>query len=419
MKRCFRPFAAPIYLALLLAILTLGTARPALAGTETLLHVFTGQPDGANPNSALTADAAGNLFGVTQSGGAYNFGTVYELSPPAAAGGAWTYQIIYNFTGGNDGSVPTTDLLYDSHSGALFGATGEGGGTSNCSRGCGVVFQLKPPITPGGAWTQKTIYHLQGGTDGWYPGPGNMLRDSSGSIYLTTMFGGIFEFGRALKLTSGVGGNWAETTLLDFNYNPVGNPSNGMAFDSKGNLLGNAYGQFKLTAPTLQYPYWNDASIGGCGANSDLAIDKYNVLYVSCPNNFNDYGDVATLSPQPGIWKMTVLYTFTGGADGWAPLSGLYRDSTHNVLYGTTHWGGLSCANSANGCGVVYKLTKTGTTWAYSTLYSFLGGNDGWAPGAPRLYLDSANNLYGVTGEGGSTTLNNGNGWGVVYKITQ
>lgn len=409
---------ARLVLALLFSAFALALPQPAAAGTETILHAFTGQPDGAEPYSSLTPDAAGNLYGITIQGGTYNYGTVFQLTPPASSGATWGYQVIYSFTGGNDGAYPFTDLLYDNRSGGFFGATNQGGGTA-C--GCGVVFKLVPPTVRGAAWQQKTLYHFQGGTDGAYPGWGNMLRDASGSLYMTTEYGGSFTDGTVLKLTSGPGGNWIETVLFTFNYGPVGVPFNGLVFDSSANILGpSASGPFKLVAPTPQYPYWNDMLLGSnYPTYGGLVIDKFNVVYAARPGA-SSFGEVLSFAPAGGgSYNSTVLYSFNGGADGSTPLSGLTRDAAKNVLYGTTAYGGPGCASSTNGCGVVYKLARTGAGWSYSVIYSFMGGEDGWLPQYPRLFRDSANNLYGVTTNGGSSALNNGVGYGTVYMIAQ
>jgi uncharacterized repeat protein (TIGR03803 family) len=99
--------------------------------------------------------------------------------------------------------------------------------------------------------------------------------------------------------------------------------------------------------------------------------------------------------------QQTVLYNFTGGADGAEPSYGpLIRDSAGN-LYGTAESGGTG------GGGVVYQLDTANSLHA---LYSFTGGADGGRPCA-GLSRDSAGNLYGTTFSGGSA------GYGVAYKL--
>jgi uncharacterized repeat protein (TIGR03803 family) len=100
----------------------------------------------------------------------------------------------------------------------------------------------------------------------------------------------------------------------------------------------------------------------------------------------------------------TVLYSFTGGADGAYPVAGLIRDSAGN-LYGTTSDGGASRQ------GVVFKVDTTG---AETVLYNFTGGADGGLPQA-GLIQDSSGNLYGTTYYGGSGRVSSGNG--VVFML--
>ena len=96
----------------------------------------------------------------------------------------------------------------------------------------------------------------------------------------------------------------------------------------------------------------------------------------------------------------TVLYSFTGGADGGEPWAGVIRDAAGN-LHGTTYYGGTA------GVGVVYKVDTAGQE---TTLYSFTIGADGGQPYA-GVIRDSAGNLYGTTYYGGTA------GAGVVYKL--
>jgi len=112
-------------------------------------------------------------------------------------------------------------------------------------------------------------------------------------------------------------------------------------------------------------------------------------------------------SPRPmAAQSLTVLYSFTGGADGWAPYSGLVRDSAGN-LYGTTYEGGSSGACTF-GCGTVFKIDTSGKE---TVLHSFTRGMDGANPVFGYLLRDNAGNLYGTTYYGGTA------GNGAAFKI--
>jgi uncharacterized repeat protein (TIGR03803 family) len=111
---------------------------------------------------------------------------------------------------------------------------------------------------------------------------------------------------------------------------------------------------------------------------------------------------------------LTVLHSFTGGADGSKPLA-LIRSPEDN-LYGTTATGGgTGCNNNGlSGCGVVFKLSANGK---FTVLYSFLGGSDGAAPTEGALLRDRSGNLYGSTFYGGGQCDAYFAGCGTVFRI--
>jgi hypothetical protein len=109
------------------------------AWTETVLHEFGSQNDGASPDFGLVADASGNLFGTTGNGPGNNgvLGTVFELSPPTGKGKAWTEKVLHTFTGGSDGKTPSGGLVLSN--GALFGMAESGGDFLG-----GTLFMIEP-----------------------------------------------------------------------------------------------------------------------------------------------------------------------------------------------------------------------------------------------------------------------------------
>jgi uncharacterized repeat protein (TIGR03803 family) len=136
------------------------------------------------------------------------------------------------------------------------------------------------------------------------------------------------------------------------------------------------------------------ASDGGfpyAGLTPDGAGDFFGTTpFGGLRDRYDGYGIVFELSPNGnGGWNETVLYTFTGGADGGAPVGSVLFDSMGN-LYGT------ACCGGANGRGVVFELSRVETSWTETVLYSFAGGADGENP-ETGLILDSAGNLYGTT----------------------
>jgi uncharacterized repeat protein (TIGR03803 family) len=137
-------------------ILLIATAVFSVTPKEAVLYHFRGVRDGAYPSASLVEDSAHNLYGTTVNGGASDFGTVFEISPP---GTAWTETVLYSFTGGSDGANPYSDVIFDK-AGNLYGTTFAGG-----SADFGTVFQLAPPAIQGAPWTETVLYSFTGAND--------------------------------------------------------------------------------------------------------------------------------------------------------------------------------------------------------------------------------------------------------------
>jgi hypothetical protein len=154
-----------------LGVAFLAAPAAAQAQGEAVLYAFQGPTtDGEDNANGLVAGADGVLYGATTFGGSgkctgYGYsspigcGIVYELTPPATAGGAWTETILHSFTGGKDGAFPNT--LSVSKSGILYGTTFGGGPGQSAGSGYGVVFRLIPPTTSGGEWKDTVMYRRQ------------------------------------------------------------------------------------------------------------------------------------------------------------------------------------------------------------------------------------------------------------------
>jgi uncharacterized repeat protein (TIGR03803 family) len=156
-------------------------------GKETVLHTFTGGADGAQPQAALIEDTRGNLYGTTAYGGnlscnpPYGCGVVFKLK-------AARETVLHAFTGPPDGANPMAGLIV-APDGKLYGTTANGG-DANCpdtGTGCGVVFELDSPKR-----SEIVLYSFIGGDqdgDGSHPFAG-LFRDNSGNLYGTTYNGG-------------------------------------------------------------------------------------------------------------------------------------------------------------------------------------------------------------------------------------
>jgi uncharacterized repeat protein (TIGR03803 family) len=185
--------------------------------SETVLYSFgSNNFDGRDPNGGVTFDSSGRIFGTTPAGGTNGQGTVFELQPSA---NGWTETVIYNFCSVGyptcyNGRVSTSKLLIDS-SGNLFGTTGAGGNAgADCqAESGGIVFELSPPLSPSGSWTETVLWNFDGG-GGCGPN-GNLIVDALGDLYGTTMTGGEANRGTVFELSPTASG-WTETVLYSF-----------------------------------------------------------------------------------------------------------------------------------------------------------------------------------------------------------
>ena len=375
--------------------------------TETVLHIFKGNAgnDGATPFGGVVIDSAGNLYGTTGYGGTGNCvllgilmgcGTVFEFSPPAQKGGAWTETILYSFQGGKDGYLPNGDLVFDA-AGNLYGATMFGGGQgTSCNpyyQYCGTVFGLSPPKKRGGAWKENVLYSFKGNKSGKPSGDGanpngGLILDNSGALYGTTYFGGDNKQGTCEGGAGGTGcgtvfmlsppakkgAPWTETVLHRFQGGTKdgGNPVAGVILDSTNNLFG--------------------------------------TTYAGPQNGFGTVFEVAKPAGKSQVWMEKLLYRFTDGNDGGYPDAGLALDS-QGTFWGTTIGG-------AGFHGDVFQLkppTRRGAEWTESDLYRFLGAPDGAHP-ASKLLLKS-DHIYGTTSWGGTGQSCQG-GCGTVFEVT-
>ena len=199
--------------------------------TEDPIYSFTDGSDGEGPNGVIF-DSAGHLYGTTSLGGAYDDGTVFELSP---SGSGWVLQTLHTLQGQNDGQLPVSGLIFDQF-GNLYGTTAEGG-----AAGGGTIFELKPT---GVNWTFRVLYSLPGDCN---CGPrGSLAMDTAGNLYGTTANEGAYGGGSVFKLTP-ANGSWSYTDLYSFKFgdgvvNPNGaSPQSAVTLDSSGNLYGTAY----------------------------------------------------------------------------------------------------------------------------------------------------------------------------------
>jgi uncharacterized repeat protein (TIGR03803 family) len=313
-------------------------------------------------------------------------------------------SVLYSFSGGSDGASPYAGLVLD-RNGNMYGTTVNGGGSAACSDGCGTVFKA----TRSGS--ERTLYSFGGNTDGAAP-YGGLVFDNNGNLYGTTISGGFFG-GTVFELNS----EGVETPLYVFQSSINGGdgavPFQALTRDAQGNLYGTTDSGgnqcmpagcgtvFKIDssgAETILYSFTGGAD-GGFPFSTLLRAANGDLYGTTVFGGSYSQGTVFK-SSAAGI--ETVLYSFRGKTmDGANPEGGLILDSKGNLV-GTTSTGGLS--NN----GTVFKLTPAGQE---TVLYSFQGGTDGSVPGA-GVITDAKGNLYGTTYTGGLSGL------GTVFLLT-
>jgi len=407
-KKFFRCTNPPV--AVFIAILILAGTVLASGPKEAILHSFR-SGDGLAPYGRVISDAAGNLYGTTALGGTSGAGIVFELPKPGAPSNR-AEIVLYNFTGGSDGSQPYGGLIFDA-AGNLYGSTYRGG-TSDA----GTVYQLTPPAGRGGTWTETVLYSFAGGSDGLGP-QGDLIFDKAGDLYGTTDNGGSPGNGIVFQLTPGQGGVWTETILHSFMTNEGTSPRAAVIFDSKGSLYGTLANDgmgngavFQLKPPATKGGPWTEKTLyeftggsDGSGPLCRLVLFRGDLFGTTVRGGVSDTGTVFELTApanQDGVWTEAVLHSFTCGTDGCLPWAGLTVDK-NGTFYGTTQFGGLP----SNG-GTVFELKLHGGVWTESVLFSFKVANNRLS--AAGLLLSRGGALYG-------STIGKGMNAGMVYKL--
>jgi len=393
----------------LLTLAGFATCLPACG--EIVLHRFNLNSGGYRPIGTLVRDKAGNLYGVTNSTAQRIFGgDVFELSPQS--GGGWSYSVIYQFSGVGSDSFPSTSLAMDA-AGNLYGVAG----------GNGEIYELSPDGV--GGWKETILYVGSSNVDAPVSG---LVFDASGNAYGVAGYGpGVNGF--VFELFPSNAG-WTFHDIYDFKGQDGSEPAS-LIVDGAGNLYGttiaggsssNCSGGcgvvFELIPSSGNWSekvLLNFNGTNGSLAEGPLAIDAAGNLYgAAASGGPNGFGVAFALVNSGGVWTQRILHSFTdANGDGSGPNTGvimLGRD-----LYGATSQGGSSGSCSGGfgeGCGTVFKLTRSGTTWKESILHSFTGGGDGAFPWG--LVWDGAYHLYGVTDGGGS--FDSG---GLVYELAK
>jgi hypothetical protein len=294
---------------------------------------------------------------------------VFVVAPGADVVHGQSLSVLHDF-GGSNGDRPSSGLTMDA-AGNLYGTT-QYGGILNCDEGgvagCGVAYRLKKVNS---RWIFYLLYQFPGINNFLPTYPLDITIGPSGVPYGVTWGGGSNDAGTLFHLqptpngTSGANAPWLYHVDHNFGSGDDGaQPTTQVVFDPAGNIFG-------------------AAEDGGTG----------------------NLGVVYELTCSGGGWTERILYNFLGPPDGSEP-HGVALDGAGNIC-GTTISGGNQECYHNYGCGTVYELTQTGSSWTRTILHVFEESTDGGNPGP--LLRDSAGNLFGLTNVGAAG--NNGSIW--------
>jgi uncharacterized repeat protein (TIGR03803 family) len=380
-------------------------------GTLTSLASFGYASGGYLPYAGLVLMPNGNFLGTTYEGGAYGFGTVFQITPDGAV------TVVYSFTGGGDGGHPSAALIGGTD-GNFYGTTSRGGACQD-----GTVFRM----SPNGALFSLVQFD---GYDGANP-LAALVQGSDGNLYGTTQNGGVAGAGVIFRVNINSPGLQisaqpiAQDAYLGanvfFSVAVIGNApfayqwkENGTNLTDGGNISGSATRVLTILNVGL--------------ANSGL----YSVLVTNTGNSvLSDGAALGVIESPPQITMQpasqdllvgeSALFTVTVVGD--LPLSYQWQENgtnltdggqvsgsassaltinnlveTNNGIYSVIISNAIASATSEGAVLTVFALSSTGTTVA--ALHSFTGGDDGGVPNG--LVLGANGLLYGTTQNGGA-----------------
>lgn len=359
------------------------------SGNVTDLFSFDGNKNLSSPSGSVIFDNAGTLYATSQTGGERGFGAVFQVSK-----GATTPTVRATFDFSNNGSSPSAGLTFDKN-GNLYGTTATGGNAHDD----GTVFRLDNGAT---SITQVAVFNNNNGNHSL----SKVVFDKDGNLFGTTLFGGANGIGSVFEIASG---STAITTVFSFSGADGQNPRAGLAINSDGNLFGttssggaNGKGTvFEITGSG--HSFQNIASFNGTNGNnpiSSIAFDSHgNLIGTTQAGGANGLGTVFRI-----LKNTTTIQTLGSfnGTNGATPVANVTIDDNDNI-FGTTAAGGTG------GFGTVFEIPSTGGS-GVQTLLNFNKTN-GADPEA-GLTFDPDGNLWGTARAGGT------NKSGVLFELT-
>ena len=285
------------------------------ASTPTVLFNFD-VTHGANPQAGLIADAAGNLFGTTFAGGTNNDGTVFEIVK-TASGYASTPTVLFNFDN-THGAQPVASLIIDA-AGDLFGTTQIGGANHE-----GTVFEIVK--TASGYASSPTVLFDFDNTHGANPSAG-LITDAAGDLFGTTQIGGANHEGTVFEIVKTASGYASTPTVLfDFDVTHGATPVAGLIIDAAGDLFGTtAVGGANGGGTVFEIMTAQAPTITGTVANQPVTdhatIDPFALVKITDPN----VGQTETVTVTPSQTTNGTLFDPNAATNGSTITNGVYK----------------------------------------------------------------------------------------------
>jgi uncharacterized repeat protein (TIGR03803 family) len=338
----------------------------------TLLNSFGGSNFGAGggfPEGGPALGTDGSLYVVQTVAGLSSCGfcgDVYKLTLTGHPGEPWTITNIYPFGTGIDAAYPWNPLI-EGADGAFYGLSQQGGDPNCFSGGCGALFKLRPPASPGGSWKASVVYRET--SAGFLPNPG--LTQFQGAFYYTSSghAGDLSGCGSVSRIAPKPGGGWRNEVLFAFRCPP----------------------------PATFFPMYG-------------VLVERGMIFGTIDGTSGGWVFALTPPPRPGArWDMKILHEFpkSGNTDGSSP-TGAVVAGAHGMIFGATSLGG------SQNCGTVWQLTPpaaAGGRWTEQILHDFQNGADGCFPAS--ISPGKGGVLYGTTqGKKGGEVPN-----GTVFEI--
>lgn len=378
-------------------LLTIALGLARAQPTFSTIYNFQGGPGGGVPFAGLFRASDGTFFGTTTQGLSTS-GGVFQLSPPSSSGGSWT-----------EATIASIGSPY--WSGVVLGPTQEFYGTAG-----NALYQLAPPKKKGEVWTVTscTLYALAG--YGVIVGP-------DGVLYGTTQIG-VNNSGSVFQMNPPIssGGQCRGTVLHSFAQGEA--PVAGVVLGPNGALYGATptatFGEvFELAPPASPGGEWTYSTIysftgapsDGWSPTGDLVVNSNGVLYgVTYGGGASNYGTIYSLTPPAtsgGAWTEQILHSFDG-TDGAYPIAGLALGTT-GTLFGST-------SGVTQQTGTIFSLQPPASSadWSLSTLHRFSTG-EGYVQGELAIGSDGA--LFGTSSLGGASEAC-ADGCGYVFRVT-